>query len=244
MKNTAPTYEDIIRELRKAGDRKIAEHSSRFFKTDKGEYGEGDKFLGIRVPVVRKHAKKYRGAPLSVVRKLLNSEFHEERLLAAIMLVERFKRGDAAEKRKVYELYIKSTRCINNWDIVDVSAHYIIGPYLQDRSRQILYEFASSASLWKRRIAIISTFDFIRKNDFVTTLEISERLLRDPHDLIHKAVGWMLREIGKRDMAVEEKFLTRHCEEMPRTMLRYAIEKFPEKKRQRYLQMDKLRKKA
>jgi 3-methyladenine DNA glycosylase AlkD len=235
METAELTYDGIVKALKKAGDRKIAEHSSRFFKTGRGEYGEGDVFLGIRVPVLRKFAGRFREAPLSLVSQLLKSEYHEVRLMAVVMLVERYKRGDATQQMKIYDLYTTSTRYINSWDIVDISAHHIVGPYLENRCRDKLYEFAASSWLWERRIAIIATFHYIRRNTFDTTLEISEMLLNDSEDLIHKAVGWMLREIGKRDMTAEENFLACHYRNMPRTMLRYAIEKFPEKRRKQYL---------
>ena len=228
-------YKEIIQAFRKEGSLKIAEHSSRFFKTGKGEYGEGDRFLGIRVPVVRRYAKKYKGASLSVVRKLLTSDFHEERLLSVILLVEKFKSGSAGDRTSIYEMYMNHTAYINNWDIIDTSAPHIVGTYLKDRSKRKLYAFARSDSLWERRIAIMATFHYIRQNEFETALDISELLVHDTEDLIHKAVGWMLREIGKRDRVVEERFLEKHVKGMPRTMLRYAIEKFPEEKRQLYL---------
>lgn len=224
------TYESLTRAFRSEANPEIAEHSSRFFKTGKGEYGEGDQFLGIRVPVTRKYAKKFGGAPMPVVRKLLSSKFHEERLMAVILLAAKFKPGNAADRKSIYELYLKNSKYINNWDIVDSSAHLIVGPYLQDRSKKILNRLAVSADLWERRIAIMATFHYIRRDEFDKTLEISELLVNDSEDLIHKAVGWMLREIGKRDPGAEEKFLKKHYRNMPRTMLRYAIEKFPEKK--------------
>jgi 3-methyladenine DNA glycosylase AlkD len=229
------TFENLTEAFRSEGSPAIAEHSSGFFKTGKGEYGEGDRFLGIRVPVTRSYAKKYRSASLPVIRELLKSKFHEERLLAVILLVGKFTSGNESDRRKIYELYLKQTRYINNWDIVDASAHFIVGPYLQDRSRDKLFELAGSENLWERRIAIMSTLHYIRQGEFDTALDISKRLVDDSEDLIHKAVGWMLREIGKRDRAAEEQFLKVHYRSMPRTMLRYAIEKFPEKKRQQYL---------
>ena len=235
MSVNAITFESLAKAFRSEGDKAIAEHSSGFFKTGQGEYGEGDRFLGIRVPVTRKYAKKFRDAPMTVVKKLLKSKFHEERLLAVILLVGRFKSGNDSERRKIYELYLKNSKYINNWDIVDSSAHFIVGPYLQERSHAKLFELAGSDNLWERRIAIMSTFHFIRLGEFDTALKLSERLLNDNEDLIHKAVGWMLREIGNRDRATEEKFLKAHYRTMPRTMLRYAIEKFPEKRRQQYL---------
>ena len=235
MKAKKQSHQAIAKAFRKEANPEIARHSSRFFKTGKGEYGEGDMFLGIRVPVTRKYAREYREAPLDAVRKLLTSKYHEERLLAVIMLADKFKRGDAADRKKIYEIYTNHTTYINNWDIVDSSAHLIVGPYLQDKSRQELHTFARSEFLWERRIAIMATFHYIRNNEFDTALEISERLVHDTEDLIHKAVGWMLREIGKRDLKTEERFLNKHVKAMPRTMLRYAIEKFPEKKRKAYL---------
>ena len=235
MKTKQKTHPNIVEAFRKEANPEIAEHSSRFFKTGKGEYGEGDTFLGIRVPVTRQYAREYRAASLGVVRRLLTSKYHEERLLAVIMLADKFKRGDAADKKKIYELYTSHTIYINNWDIVDSSAHLIVGPYLQEKSRKKLHTFARSDSLWERRIAIMATFHYIRNNEFDTALEISELLVHDTEDLIHKAVGWMLREIGKRDLKAEERFLNKHVKAMPRTMLRYAIEKFPEKKRKAYL---------
>jgi 3-methyladenine DNA glycosylase AlkD len=206
-----------------------------FFKTEAGQYGEGDVFYGITVPVLRKLAKEYDGIALGEVGRLLASGIHEERLLALLMLVRAFDKGDAALQQKIYRLYLANTRYINNWDLVDLSAPNIVGVYLLDRSRRPLRAFARSRDLWKRRIAILATFAFIRQNDFDDTLEISKMLLGDGHDLIHKAVGWMLREVGKRDLAAEERFLKRHCKTMPRTMLRYAIERFPQKKREKYL---------
>jgi len=237
MQPKSISHQDIVKDFRKEANPEIAAHSSRFFKTGQGEYGEGDKFLGIRVPVTRKYAREYRTAPLGVVRKLLTSKFHEERLLAVVMLADRFERGDAGDRKAIYELYLGHTKYINNWDIVDSSAHLIVGPYLQEKSKKKLYTFARSNSLWERRIAIMATFHYIRRNEFNTALDISELLVNDTEDLIHKAVGWMLREIGKRDLNTEEQFLKKHIKGMPRTMLRYAIEKFPEKKRKAYLSL-------
>lgn len=227
--------EPLRKSLKKLASPKIAEHSRRFFKTGKGEYGEGDIFLGIRVPVLRQEAKKYRDISLSEIKTLIKSGFHEERLCALILLVDKFKRGSGAEKTRIYNLYISSTKYINNWDLVDCSAPYIAGVYLEGRDKKILYDFAGSDDLWKRRIAVISTFYLIKNMDFRDALSISEILLNDREDLIHKAVGWMLREIGKRDINTLKEFLDRHYKTMPRTMLRYAIEKFPEKERKDYL---------
>jgi len=221
--------------LREIADPKIGEHSQRFFKTGKGEYGEGDKFLGIRVPVLRKHAKKYRDVAFSEIKKLIKSDFHEERLCALFLLIEKYLRGSKEEKTTIFDFYMNSTKYINNWDLVDSSAPYIAGAYLENKDKKPLYNFAVSRDLWERRIAILSTFHLIRKNSFDDALKISEILVNDEEDLIHKAVGWMLREIGKRDIASEKKFLKRYYKKMPRTMLRYAIEKFPEAERKRYL---------
>ena len=225
----------IRTEFRKLGDPAIAEHSARFFKTGKGEYGEGDRFLGIRVPIVRQAVKRYRDTRVQSVLSLLKSTYHEERLLAVLMLVDRFERGDENSQRKVYDAYLANTRYLNNWDIVDGSAHKIVGPWLRARSRRVLYRLAKSKSLWERRIAIMSTYDFIRQHDFVDSLAIAELLLGDDHDLIHKASGWMLREVGNRDRKIEDAFLQKHYQAMPRTMLRYAIEKYPERCRKAYL---------
>ena len=229
------TSKQIHFALARLGDPDIAAHSRRFFKTGKGEYGEGDKFLGIRVPVLRRKAKEFKYAPLLEILRVLTSTFHEERLLALFILVNKFSKGQPQERREIYELYLKNTKYINNWDLVDSSAGYIVGAYLADKDKKPIYRMAKSINLWERRIAIMSTFPMIRKNDFTATLAISRLLLKDEEDLIHKAVGWMLREIGKLDLSVEEKFLKVHYKDMPRTMLRYAIEKLPSKERKRYL---------
>ncbi|NOQ21504.1 MAG: DNA alkylation repair protein [Candidatus Aegiribacteria sp.] len=226
---------EVTRELRKFAEPERARVHQRFFKTGRGEYGEGDKFLGIRVPHIRKLVRKFRGLSLADTEKLLHSSWHEERLFALLVMVDSFKRSSDESGENIYDLYMDSTRWINNWDLVDLSAPHIPGGWLYGRDRKPLYEFAESDDLWKKRIAVISTHHFIRKNDFSDTLAISEKLIKDNHDLIHKAVGWMLREVGKRDLEIEEEFLRKHYMNMPRTMLRYAIEKFPEEKRQKYL---------
>jgi len=225
----------IRKELRRLANREIAEHSQRFFKTAKGQYGEGDRFLGIRVPVLRNTAKKYRGISVEDTFRLLKSEFHEERLLALILLVNISIKADDEGKKAIYKLYLANTRFVNNWDLVDSSAEHIVGAYLRRRDRRPIYDLAVSEELWERRIAIMSTFHFIKHNEFDDTLRIAEILLADGEDLIHKAVGWMLREVGKRDIEAEERFLKKHYRQMPRTMLRYAIEKFPMPERKRYL---------
>jgi 3-methyladenine DNA glycosylase AlkD len=229
------TAQQIRKRLRQFASKEKAKILRRFFKTGPGEYGEGDVFLGVVVPDIRRVAKEFQNAPLGEIATLLASTVHEERLLALLMLIHAYTRGDDALKKKIYGLYLKSTKYINNWDLVDLSAPNIVGAYLLDKSRKPLYAFARSNDLWKRRIAILSTAAFIRQNDFVDTLRISESLLKDDHDLLHKAVGWMLREVGKRDLRAEEQFLKQHYKRMPRTMLRYAIERFPEGKRRNYL---------
>jgi 3-methyladenine DNA glycosylase AlkD len=226
---------NVHNDLLQLANKEIAEHSQRFFKTAKGEYGAGDIFLGIRVPVLRKLVKKYRGISIAEVYKLLHSKFHEERLLAILMLVQLFKTADDDEQKQIYDLYLRNTEFINNWDIVDISAGNIVGAYLYEKDRIPLYHLVKSENLWERRISIIATFYFIRKNDFEETLKISKILLHDKEDLIQKAVGWMLREVGKKVIEIEEEFLEEHYKKMPRTMLRYAIEKFPEARRKMYL---------
>lgn len=228
-------YINVEKELQKLRDPKKAEILSRFFKTGKGEYGQGDIFLGIPVPKQRQVAKKYIDLSLEELQKLLSSKIHEYRLTSLFILVDKYKKADKALKNKIFNFYLKNAKNINNWDLVDLSAPNIIGDFLLNKDKLILYKLAKSKSLWEKRIAILATYAFIKKNQFEDTLKISEILLGDDHDLIHKAVGWMLREVGKRDQKTEEIFLKRHCQNIPRTMLRYAIEKFPEEKRRFYL---------
>jgi 3-methyladenine DNA glycosylase AlkD len=226
---------DICRRLQGLGDRERARVNQRFFKTGKGGYAEGDVFVGLRVPEIRQLAREYQGLPLAEIIRLLRSSIHEARLLALLILVRAYRGGDAALQRQIFDLYLQNTRFINNWDLVDASAEHIVGPYLRDRRRSPLHALCVSNLLWDRRISIMATFHYIKCGEFAETLRIAKRLLRDPEDLIHKAVGWMLREIGKRDRVTEEAFLKRHYKIMPRTMLRYATEKFSETLRQRYL---------
>ena len=207
----------------------------RFFKTGIGEYGEGDEFLGIKVPISRSIAKQFKELSLSEIQELLDSKAHEERLIGLFILVEQYRKADAEKMQTIYEFYLKNAKRVNNWDLVDLSAEKIIGAYLMDKDKRILFKLAKSKNLWEKRIAIMSTFHFIKNGFYDTTFAISDMLLKDEHDLIHKAVGWMLREIGNRNLAEQEKFLKKNYKTMPRTMLRYAIEKFPEKKRQAYL---------
>jgi len=229
------TAKDIQKVLRSLANPEIAEHSQHFFKTGIGEYGEGDKFLGIRIPMLRKLLKEFKTTSLKQILILLKSAYHEERLFSLLLLVDKFKISDVHEKAVIYDLYINNTKYINNWDLVDSSANHIAGAYLDDKDKQPIYQLALSDSLWERRIAIISTFHLIRKNEFYDALEISALLLGGSEDLVHKAVGWMLREIGKRDITAEKTFLDKHYKEMPRTMLRYAIERFQKKERKAYL---------
>ena len=206
-----------------------------FFKTGRGEYGEGDIFVGIKVPVQRKIAEQFGELKLDELQTLLNSKIHEERLISLLILVDKYNKADEKVKEKIYRFYKKNSRKINNWDLVDLSAPKIIGTHLLSRNKKILYKYAHSHNLWQKRISIISTYSFIKNHDFKTTLEVSDILLNDNHDLIHKAVGWMLREVGKQEINTLEKFLKTRYNKMPRTMLRYSIEKFPEKKRKKYL---------
>jgi 3-methyladenine DNA glycosylase AlkD len=207
----------------------------RFFKTGPGEYGEGDRFIGVKVPGLRAVCRDCRGVSLDVARELLQSGIHEERALAVLILVEMFQRGDEAVEKRVYDAYLAGTASINNWDLVDASAAQIVGGWLHSRSRAPLVRLARSRSLWERRIAIVATFHYIKRGELDETFRIADLLLKDEHDLIHKAVGWMLREAGKRDGAAERRFLASRYKTMPRTMLRYAIERFPEAERKRYL---------
>lgn len=227
------TAEKITRQLKALGNKTAAEHAQGFFKTGPGQYGEGDLFLGIRVPVLRKLAKEHRDISLDDAIELLQSPFHEVRLLALLIMVLHYERG--GNEAAIYNTYLANTHRINNWDLVDVTAAQIVGAHLFEKKRAPLYKLAKSKSLWERRIAIIATFYFIRRNQFDDTLAIAGLLLNDKEDLMHKAVGWMLREVGKRDLKVEEEFLLPRHQQMPRTMLRYAIERFPEPRRLDYL---------
>jgi 3-methyladenine DNA glycosylase AlkD len=226
---------EIRKKIRTLGSPERAEVAQRYFKTGPGEYGEGDIFLGLNAQEMKTVAKEYRAISLDEVLHLLQSAIHEERAIALLILVQAFAKGDDATKQQIYKLYLQQTQFINNWDLVDCSAAQIVGAFLMNQNKKPLYTLAKSKSLWERRISIISTFHFIRRQEFSETLKIARMLLTDNEDLIHKAVGWMLREVGKRNLEVEERFLIEHYEKMPRTMLRYAIEKFPEARRQMYL---------
>jgi 3-methyladenine DNA glycosylase AlkD len=207
----------------------------RFFNTGPGEYGEGDVFLGIQVPALRKLARENGDLNEKGLQALLRSSLHEERMLSLLVLIQKYSRGTEEERKKLYELYLANTSFINNWDLVDVSAEHVVGHFLMKADKRPLYRLAKSKSVWERRIAILATFHFIKQNEFSETLKIAAILLGDKEELIRKALGWMLREVGKRDPAAEERFLREHYRKMPRTMLRYAIERFPEEKRRRYL---------
>lgn len=222
-------------EIRKLGNKRKAKLLKRFFKTGPGEYAEGDIFMGINVPVLRNLAKRYQKLPLDETLRLLKSKIHEERLLSLLILILKYRQADLPGKEKIYKAYLNHAKYINNWDLVDVTAKHIIGAFLSGKDKAPLYKLVNSDSLWERRIAVLSTFHFIANNDFSDSLKIAKILLLDQHDLIHKAVGWMLREVGKKDMDSEEGFLKKYRAAMPRTMLRYAIERFPESKRQTYL---------
>jgi len=223
-------------EIRALANKEIAQHSLRFFKTDKGEYGHGDLFLGVRAPKIRLIAKKHIDISITDMKTLIQSKYHEERFLGLIILVNKYaKTKDKKNRNQLYKIYVSSFKYINNWNLVDVTCPHVTGKHLIDKDRTILYKWAKSEDLWTKRIAMVSTFSFIRKNDLEDTFKIAEILLHDEHDLIHKAVGWMLREAGKRDIKKEETFLKKYYKTMPRTMLRYSIEKFPETKRQKYL---------
>jgi 3-methyladenine DNA glycosylase AlkD len=229
------TAEDARNTLKPLASPDAAKAATRFFKTGPGQYGEGDTFIGVIVPTLRTVARSFRALPLDEVRALLNSPVHEERHLALLVLVLQVAKCDADHRKRVYDLYLGSTRFINNWDLVDCSAPQVVGGFLTAEPREPLFVLAKSTSLWERRIAIVSTQHFIRRGEFSETLAISRLLLGDGEDLIHKATGWMLREVGKKDRSVLEGFLERHAADMPRTMLRYAIEKFPPEQRRAYL---------
>lgn len=226
----------IIKDLQEvAKEEKISKFQS-FFKTGKGEYGEGDIFIGISVPENRKVAKKHKGATFEQIQELLDSKVHEHRLCGLLIMVDQYQKGSEDKRRKIFEFYIKNISKVNNWDLVDSSADKIIGAHIFQKDKKLIYELVQSKNLWERRIAIISTFYFIKKRQFQDTLKIAEILLNDEEDLIHKAVGWMLREMGKKGgMEKLIEFLDKNSQKMPRTMLRYSIEKLDEKQRKKYM---------
>lgn len=225
--------------LRRLASPEDARNLSWYFKTAPGEYGAGDRFIGVRVPALRRLAREFRALPPPAAAKLLQSPIHEERLLALLILTDAYERTAESGRAAIYRLYLKNLVRVNNWDLVDCSAPRIVGRHLKERPRKILFRLARSNILWRRRVAVLATFYFIRRGDFGDSLRLAELLLDDEHDLMHKAVGWMLREIGKRDVAALKKFLRQHAARMPRTMLRYAIEKLHERERQFYLRAGK-----
>ena len=225
----------VRRDLRAVSSARRAAANRWFFKTGTGDYGEGDRFLGVAVPDLRRIARANENLPLNDVLRLLRSKWHEERLLALLILVRQYARADEGGRRVIHRLYLRNTRWINSWDLVDTSAAQIVGAHLGKGERTVLRRLARSKSVWERRIAMIATSHYIRNGDFADALAIAGMLVEDEHDLIQKAVGWMLREVGNRDRQAEERFLRRHARTMPRTMLRYAIEKFPDRLRRKYL---------
>lgn len=227
----------IANKIIRLGNKKKAEHSKRFFKTGKGEYAEGDIFLGINNPTARIIAKKYKDIKLPELKKLLYSKYHEARLIALFILTIKYKRTDEKEKREIYNFYLQIIGHVNNWDLVDLSAPSILGDFLLDKDKSVLYKLARSKSLWSRRIAIVSTLNFIRNNQLHDSLNIISMLLNDKEDLIHKACGWMLREIGKKNKKILKDFLEKNIKKIPRTTLRYSIERFPENERKYYLNL-------
>ena len=229
------TARQMMRALHAAADPSRVAVLQRFFRTGPGEYAAGDVFIGVTVPSIRLLVRQFREASLPDIDALLHSPVHEARLLALLLMVRAYRGGDDRTRRQIYRLYLARTCFINNWDLVDSSAPQIVGAWLEDRSRAPLHTLARSRGLWKRRIAIVSTHHFIRQGDLETTFAIADLLLSDSHDLIHKAVGWMLREAGKRDVQALRQFLASRHRRMPRTMVRYAIEKFTERERQLYL---------
>ena len=228
-------YEQVKSALREAADSVQAVELARFFKTGKGGYGEGDVFWGIKVPVQRAIARKHTDAALPDIGRLLNEPVHECRLTALLILVEKYSKSDCISRKEIFDFYLSKTGRINNWDLVDLSAPKIVGHYLLDKDRSILHTLAASSSLWEQRIAVVSTYSFIRNSDYADTIKICESLLGHTHDLIHKATGWMLREAGKRDEKVLIEFLDKHHKSMPRTMLRYSIEKLDESLKKKYM---------
>ena len=237
MKNNQ-TAEGVKKALSRYANKDKAAFFPYFFKTGKGQYGEGDKFIGLTVPDQRKVGKQFADLPLEETKKLLASPIHEHRLTALIILVSQYQKADEKDKEKIFKFYFKNISRINNWDLVDCSCRDIVGEHLQKKDRKILYRLAKSKNLWERRIAMVSTWAYIRKEDLKDTFAIAELLLDDTHDLIHKAVGWMLREAGKRDESALHTFLASHATVMPRTALRYAIERMPEKTRKAYMKKD------
>lgn len=227
---------EVIRDLQSVATKERAKASAWFFKTGKGQYGEGDVFIGVDVPKQRAISRKFENISLSEIKKLLDSKIHEHRLTAVFILTIKFKKGSSKDRKTIYNFYIKNIKRINNWDLVDASASYIVGEYLFDKNRAILYRLVKSKNMWERRVAIVATMYFISKKDFKDTIEISKLLLSDKEDLLHKAVGWMLREVGKVDRETLVNFLNEYASKLPRTALRYSIEHFNESNRKKFMQ--------
>lgn len=225
----------VLNELLSVANPEKARFLQRFFKTGPGQYAEGDVFLGLVVPLTRSIAKTCKATPLPELQILLESEYHEARLCALLIVMEQFKKAPEKEREMLYAFYLRNARRINNWDLVDVTCPHIVGAWLLDKDRSILYELAASENLWEQRIAMVSTVTFIRNREYTDTLALAERLMTHRHDLMHKAVGWMLREVGKKDRDTLSDFLERHATQLPRTALRYAIEHYPEEQRQYFL---------
>jgi 3-methyladenine DNA glycosylase AlkD len=232
----ATTLSRVRRDLAACGNPSDAVFLQRFFKTGPGEYGAGDRFRGIRVPVLRRLAREHRDLPFADTVRLLREGLHEDRLLALLLLIHQFENNNEARQRFVFETYLKHTRYVNNWDLVDLSAPNIVGAWTLAHGTTILQRLVRSPLLWERRIAIVATFCHIRERRFAPTLSLAKQLLADPEDLMHKATGWMLREVGKRDQETLTRFLDRHAGRMPRTMLRYAIERMTESERRKYME--------
>lgn len=226
--------EELRKDLQKLSNKKRASDMQKFFKTGEGEYAYGDVFIGLTVPQSRKVAEKYKDISFEDLYKLIRSEIHEERFIALLVLVNNF-RADEMLQRRIYEFFMKNIKFVNNWDLVDLSADKIVGGYLIDKPKHVLYKLASSKNMWERRIAMIATYNFIKNEMFDDAIGIAEKLIEDDNDLIQKAVGWMLREVGKRNKSIEEAFLKKHHKEMGRTALRYSLEKFPEDSRKEYM---------
>ncbi len=228
---------ELRKEMEECSNEEKAKLYQRFFKTGPGQYGEGDVFMGLTMPETRAISSKYTEMPIEEVQELLNSEIHEHRMSALLIVIQKYRKANKEEKRKLYEFYLKNMSRINNWDLIDVTASHVVGDFLfnNKEEKEMLYKLAKSNDLWEKRISVISTFRFIKENEFEDSINISEILLNDKHDLIHKAVGWMLREIGKKDQEIEEEFLRKYHKTMPRTMLRYSLEKFTKDKKDFYM---------
>lgn len=233
------TADNLIQEFKKDSNPSLAKKYLKFFKTGPGEYGEGDIFIGLSVPKQREIAKKYKNMELKEIQKLIKSPTHEHRMAALMILKMQFEKDSGDKKERIVKFYLKNKRYINNWDLVDISSYKILGEWLLDKNPDILYELAESDSLWDRRIAIVTTFAFIHTGEYKHTVKLAEKLINDKHDLIHKATGWALREVGKKDINTLLKFLNKHASTMPRTMLRYSIEKLADKQRKHYMNLKK-----